>query len=91
LSRRPVITDETPIGPDVDLDAEEILLADGTRLTNEMIPALVEEIRQATERIREGADRPSGFTPEEEQVIIRAAEVLERRKRKSADRRDQTG
>jgi hypothetical protein len=49
LGPRPVITDETPIGPDVDLDAEKILLADGTRLTNEMIPALAEEIRQGLE------------------------------------------
>jgi hypothetical protein len=42
----PAVTDDTPIGPDVDLSQEDIRLPSGTRLTNEMIPGLVEEIRQ---------------------------------------------
>ena len=39
----PVITDNTPIGPDVDVDREDIRLANGTRLTNEV----AEENRRA--------------------------------------------
>jgi NaMN:DMB phosphoribosyltransferase len=49
VPRPPVITDNTPVGPDVDLDAEEIFLRDGTRLTSDKVPALVEEIRQEAE------------------------------------------
>jgi prevent-host-death family protein len=48
---------ELSIGPDADLAAEDIRLADGTRLTNEMIPALVEEIRQETGATDEGQEQ----------------------------------
>lgn len=48
----PKITTETLIGPDVDLDKEDIRLADGSRLT----PQLAEEI---AERVLRSVGRPS--------------------------------
>jgi hypothetical protein len=41
----PRVTLDTPIGPDVDLDAEDIRLADGTRLTPEVAEEIVEHVR----------------------------------------------
>lgn len=38
----PKVTAETPIGPDVDLEREDIRLADGTRLTNEVVAQITE-------------------------------------------------
>lgn len=38
----PKVTAETPIGPDVDLEREDIRLADGTRLTNEVAAQITE-------------------------------------------------
>lgn len=46
----PRVTTETPIGPDVDLDAEDIRLADGTRLTPEVAEQIVEDVRRVTGR-----------------------------------------
>ena len=34
-----------PVGPDVDLDTEEMLTADGRRLTGEVVGEIVEEAR----------------------------------------------
>lgn len=42
----PRITTDTPIGPDVDLEREDVRLADGTRLTPQVADQLVEEIRR---------------------------------------------
>ena len=58
----PIITDDTPIGPDIDLDSEVILLPSGTRLTNEMIPGLVEEIR---EKAQYPENTPTGLSDAE--------------------------
>ena len=52
----PVVTDETPIGPDADLEDEEIRLADGTRLTAEVAGQIVEHVHQV-------AGRPSLTAP----------------------------
>lgn len=43
----PPITTNTPIGEDVDLDREDVRLADGTRLTNEVADRIVEHVRHA--------------------------------------------
>lgn len=48
----PHVTTATPIGPDVDLEREDVRLADGTRLTPELAEQLVEEVRR-------GGGRPS--------------------------------
>lgn len=46
----PAITTDTPIGPDVDLDGEDIRLADGTRLTQQGADGIVDEVRRSTGR-----------------------------------------
>ncbi len=46
----PAITSDTPIGPDVDLDREDIRLADGTRLTQQGADQIAEVVRRSTGR-----------------------------------------
>lgn len=46
----PKITTDTPIGPDVDLDREDIRLADGTRLTNELAAQIAEDALRSVGR-----------------------------------------
>jgi hypothetical protein len=46
----PAVTPDTPIGPDVDLDEDDVRLADGTRLTNETAEAIVDDVRRAAGR-----------------------------------------
>jgi predicted HicB family RNase H-like nuclease len=43
---RPAVTTGSPIGPDVDLDAEDVRLADGTRLTEQRAAEIVDEVRR---------------------------------------------
>ena len=43
---RPAVTPDSPIGPDVDLDAEDVRLADGTRLTEQRAAEIVDEVRR---------------------------------------------
>ena len=43
---RPAVTHDSPIGPDVDLDAEDVRLADGTRLTEQRAAEIVDEVRR---------------------------------------------
>jgi predicted HicB family RNase H-like nuclease len=42
----PPITSSTPIGPDVDLDRDDVRLADGTRLTDQKAADIVDEVRR---------------------------------------------
>jgi predicted HicB family RNase H-like nuclease len=42
----PTITASTPIGPDVDLDRDDVRLADGTRLTEQKAADIVDEVRR---------------------------------------------
>ena len=43
---RPSVTADSPIGPDVDLDDEDVRLADGTRLTEQRAAEIVDEVRR---------------------------------------------
>jgi predicted HicB family RNase H-like nuclease len=43
---RPAVTPDSPIGPDVDLGAEDVRLADGTRLTEQRAAEIVDEVRR---------------------------------------------
>jgi hypothetical protein len=43
----PQVTQDTPIGPDVDLDTEDVRLADGTRLTPGVAAQIVEDAHRA--------------------------------------------
>lgn len=54
--RPPQVSRDTPIGPDIDLDQEDVRLADGTRLTPEVADQIVEDARRA-------AGRPSLTAP----------------------------
>jgi predicted HicB family RNase H-like nuclease len=42
----PTVTSDSPIGPDVDLDEDDVRLADGTRLTEHRAAEIVEEVRR---------------------------------------------
>lgn len=46
----PTITTDTPIGPDVDLDRDDVRLADGTRLTEGVAAGIVEQVRRSSGR-----------------------------------------
>ena len=73
-SKAPRITAGTPVGPDVDLDKEDVRLADGTRLTQEVADEIVEEARRS-------AGRPSlsGARARSPQIAFRVpAKVRER-------------
>ncbi len=41
----PTVTSDSSIGPDVDLDEDDVRLADGTRLTEQRAAEIVEEVR----------------------------------------------
>ncbi len=81
----PRIARDTPIGPDVDLAEEDVRLADGTRLTDDIATEIVHDTRRA-------AGRPSltGLGKHSPQVSARvpaelrdAAEQQARREGKS--------
>jgi hypothetical protein len=46
----PRVSDDSPIGPDVDLERDDIRLADGTRLTPDIAAGIVEDVRRAAGR-----------------------------------------
>ncbi|MCW2902796.1 MAG: hypothetical protein JWO67_5061 [Streptosporangiaceae bacterium] len=46
----PPVTETTAIGPDVDLDQEDVRLADGTRLTESRAAEITEEVRRRSGR-----------------------------------------
>lgn len=46
----PPVSNVTPIGPDVDLDREDIRLADGTRLTQTVADEIVDRVRRTVGR-----------------------------------------
>ena len=50
--RPPKVTSATAIGPDVDLEHDEVRLADGSRLTEAVVTEFVDQARR-------GAGRPS--------------------------------
>lgn len=64
----PRITPDTPIGPDVDLAREDIRLADGTRLTQEVADGIVEQARRSS-----GRPSLSGNAASSPQIAFRVA------------------
>ena len=46
----PRVSDDSPIGPDVDLERDDIRLADGTRLTPGIAAAIADDVRRAAGR-----------------------------------------
>ncbi len=67
----PRITDETPIGRDVDLERDDVRLQDGTRLTDEVADDIMEQVRRT-------AGRPSlsGQAAASPQISFRVAPAV---------------
>lgn len=65
----PPITDSTPIGPDVDLDRQDIRLSGGRRLTKDV----VDEFVDAAQRGRPSLTGPGKHSPS---VTVRLPEAL---------------
>ena len=81
----PVITDNTPIGPDVDVDREDIRLANGTRLTNEVAEEIVEQVRRSS-----GRPSLSGKAAASPQIAFRVAPAVRDRAAEVAPREGKT-
>jgi hypothetical protein len=82
----PHITEDTPIGPDVDLDREDIRLADGTRLTNEVADDVVEQVRRSSS----GRPSLSGKPAASPQIAFRVAPSVRDRAAEVAAREGKT-
>ncbi|HEV2369970.1 MAG TPA: hypothetical protein VGR90_08830 [Acidimicrobiales bacterium] len=72
--KAPVVTTTTPIGPDVDLDNEDIRLADGTRLTEQVADDIVEETLRKV-----GRPSLSGARERSPQIAFRVAPSVRER------------
>lgn len=76
----PSVTTETPIGPDVDLEREDVRLADGARLTPEVAKGIVEQVRRSG-----GRPSLSGAATRSPQIAFRVpAEIRDRAERAAA-------
>lgn len=81
----PRITDDTSIGPDVDLDREDIRLADGSRLTQEVAEGMVEQVRRSV-----GRPSLSGEAVASPQIAFRVAPSVRDRAAEIAAREGKT-
>lgn len=78
---KPKITSDTPIGEDVDLRRDDVRLPDGTRLTEEVVDDVVEQVRRTGGRPSLTGDSAASprvsfrLTPD---VRERAATIAER-------------
>lgn len=81
----PRVTSSTPIGPDVDLEREDIRLADGTRVTEVIADGIVEQVRRS-------AGRPSlsGKPAASPQIAFRVAPDVRDRAAEVAAREGKT-
>jgi len=81
----PHITEDTRIGPDVDLDREDIRLADGTRLTSEAADDVIEQVRRSS-----GRPSLSGKAVASPQIAFRVAPSVRARAAEVAAREGKT-
>jgi predicted HicB family RNase H-like nuclease len=81
----PRITVDTPIGPDVDLDQEDVRLADGTRLTEAVAEQIVEGVRRSG-----GRPSLSGRAAASPQIAFRVAPEIRQRAAEVAAREGKT-
>ena len=81
----PTVTTNTPIGDDVDLAREDVRLADGTRLTEDVVEQIVDDVRRS-------AGRPSlsGRAAASPQIAFRVPAELRRRASEVAAREGTT-
>jgi len=81
MTKRPPITTDTPIGADVDLQRDDIRLADGTRLTRARAQQIVGQVRHAG-----GRPSLSGASTRSPQIAFRVpAEIRDRAAQTAAD------
>ena len=77
----PRVSADTPIGTDVDLEREDVRLADGTRLTSAVAESIVEEVRRTG-----GRPSLSGTPAHSPQIAFRVpAAVRDRAARVAAE------
>lgn len=70
----PRVTTESPLGLDVDLEGEDVLLRSGKRLTSKLVEEIVEEVRRTS-----GRPSLSGDAAHSPQIAFRVPpEVRER-------------
>jgi predicted HicB family RNase H-like nuclease len=81
----PKITTKTRIGRDVDLEHEDVRLADGTRLTDAVADEIIEEVRR-------GSGRPSlsGHASNSPQIAFRVPQNVRDRAAEIAEREGKT-
>lgn len=75
----------TPIGPDVDLDREDIRLAERTRLTNEVADGIFDQVRRSS-----GRPSLSGKAAASPQIAFRVAPSIRDRAAEVAAREGKT-
>jgi predicted HicB family RNase H-like nuclease len=81
----PKITNDTPIGRDVDLDREDVRLKDGTRLTEQVAAEIVEQVRRGT-----GRPSLSGHAAPSPQIAFRVPQSVRDRAAEIAEREGKT-
>lgn len=81
----PPVTVDTPIGSDVDLDREDIRLADGTRLTSEIADGIVNQAPRSS-----GRPSLSGSPAASPQIAFRVAPSVRDRAERVAAREGKT-
>ena len=81
----PPVTTTSPIGPDVDLDEEDVRLADGTRLTEHNAAAIVQEVRR-----RGGRPSLTGEAATSPRIVFRVAPSVRDRAAEIAAREGKT-
>ncbi|HEU0101017.1 MAG TPA: hypothetical protein VFR07_01705 [Mycobacteriales bacterium] len=67
----PTITDDTPIGRDVDLEQDDVRLADGARLTDEVAAGIIDKVRRSS-----GRPSLSGQSSASPQIAFRVAPAV---------------
>ena len=81
----PNITDDTPIGPDVDLKRDDVRLKDGTRLTDEVADEIVDQLRRSS-----GRPSLSGQATASPQIAFRVPSAVRDRAAEIAAREGKT-
>ena len=68
----PRVSDDSPIGPDVDLERDDIRLADGTRLTPDIAAGIAEDVRRAAGRPSLTGPGRAAYTRSIRTMVIRS-------------------
>lgn len=85
--RPPIVRLDTPIGPDADLDREDVRLADGTRLTAKRAAEIVQDVQRQARAGRPSLAGNEGRSP---QITFRAPVSLHDAAERQARREGKT-